>query len=72
MNVPRSAAGCAVRDVEQIAGIDRLDEAVAEHAQRGALRDHVVAGQHALLDVRMRGAILDQRAAGMIDERSIR
>jgi hypothetical protein len=66
MNVPRSADGC---EFEQIAGIDRLDEAVAEHAQRGALRDHVVAGEHALLDARMRGAIRDQRAAGMIDER---
>ena len=69
--VPRMAGGWLVADGEQRAVGDRLDEAVAQRVRRDAEGADVVLEGHALDDVGIRGARLDQRAAERLEELAV-
>lgn len=66
---PPLCAGLVVGDGDDIVAVDRLDEAVAERVERRAEGADVLCGRgHALLDVRVGGAVVDERAARRVDE----
>ena len=62
------AGRLAVGDGDERVAVDGLDEAVAEGVEGGAERAHLVATQDPLLDGRVDRTVVDERAAGVVDE----
>jgi hypothetical protein len=66
--LPSHAGGLAVGDGDERVAVDGLDEAVAEGVERAAEGAHLVAAEDALLDGGVDGTVVDERAAGVVDE----
>src|SRR4051794_30927661 len=67
-DLPAALAGLRVHDRDERVRVDRFDEPVTLRVGRHPERPDVFGTWYAFLDVRVRGAVVDERSARRVDE----